>query len=101
MNQVCARRLCRQAVDRDYQHLVRLNQCDAHFKRCVEDVKRGILQAGGFPLELPAMSLPESKVKPTTMLYWKFLAMETNRCRSTGRVRRTACSLRSTTIRSE
>jgi dihydroxy-acid dehydratase len=53
------------------------NQCHAHFKQRVEDVKRGILQAGGFPAELPAISLSESKVKPTTMLYRNFLAMET------------------------
>ncbi|MDE2364971.1 MAG: dihydroxy-acid dehydratase [Hyphomicrobiales bacterium] len=54
-----------------------LNQCHAHFKDRVEDVKRGVLQAGGFPVELPAISLSESKVKPTTMLYRNFLAMET------------------------
>ena len=53
------------------------NQCHAHFKQRVEDVKRGVLQAGGFPLELPAISLSESMVKPTTMLYRNFLAMET------------------------
>jgi dihydroxy-acid dehydratase len=53
------------------------NQCHAHFKTRVEDVKRGVLQAGGFPLELPAISLSESMVKPTTMLYRNFLAMET------------------------
>ena len=53
------------------------NQCHAHFKQRVEDVKRGVLQAGGFPLELPAISLSESLVKPTTMLYRNFLAMET------------------------
>lgn len=53
------------------------NQCHAHFKTRVDDVKRGILQAGGFPLELPAISLSESMVKPTTMLYRNFLAMET------------------------
>jgi dihydroxy-acid dehydratase len=52
-------------------------QCHAHFKTRVEDVKRGVLQAGGFPVELPAISLSESKVKPTTMLYRNFLAMET------------------------
>jgi dihydroxyacid dehydratase/phosphogluconate dehydratase len=40
-------------------------------------VKRGVLQAGGFPLELPAMSLSETLVKPTTMLYRNMLAMET------------------------
>ncbi|MBN9444670.1 L-arabinonate dehydratase [Bosea sp. (in: a-proteobacteria)] len=54
-----------------------LNQCHAHFRQRAEDVKRGILQAGGFPVELPAISLSESKVKPTTMLYRNFLAMET------------------------
>ncbi len=53
------------------------NQCHTHFKQRVEDVKRGVLQAGGFPLELPAISLSESLVKPTTMLYRNFLAMET------------------------
>ena len=54
-----------------------LSQCHAHFKTRVEDVKRGVFQAGGFPVELPAMSLSEVKVKPTTMLYRNFLAMET------------------------
>jgi dihydroxy-acid dehydratase len=54
-----------------------LAQCHAHFKQRVEDVKRGVLQAGGFPVELPAISLSESSVKPTTMLYRNFLAMET------------------------
>jgi dihydroxy-acid dehydratase len=53
------------------------NQCHIHFKQRVDDVKRGIFQAGGFPLELPAISLSESMVKPTTMLYRNFLAMET------------------------
>ncbi len=54
-----------------------VNQCHTHFKQRVEDVKRGVLQAGGFPLELPAISLSEPIVKPTTMLYRNFLAMET------------------------
>ncbi|RPH41930.1 MAG: dihydroxy-acid dehydratase [Burkholderiales bacterium] len=54
-----------------------INQCHTHFKQRVEDVKRGVLQAGGFPLELPAISLSEPIVKPTTMLYRNFLAMET------------------------
>jgi dihydroxy-acid dehydratase len=52
-------------------------QCHAHFKHRVDDVKRGVLMAGGFPVELPAISLSESTVKPTTMLYRNFLAMET------------------------
>ncbi len=54
-----------------------IQPCHAHFKERVEDVKRGVLQAGGFPLELPALSLSETYVKPTTMLYRNFLAMET------------------------
>jgi len=54
-----------------------MNQCHVHFKQRVEDVKRGVLQAGGFPVELPALSLSESAVKPTTMLYRNMLAMET------------------------
>ncbi|WP_019142529.1 L-arabinonate dehydratase [Noviherbaspirillum massiliense] len=54
-----------------------INPCHAHFKQRVEDVKRGIFQAGGFPIELPAISLSENFVKPTTMMYRNFLAMET------------------------
>lgn len=54
-----------------------INQCHAHLRERVADVKRGVLQAGGFPIELPAISLSEPIVKPTTMLYRNFLAMET------------------------
>ena len=54
-----------------------INPCHTHFKQRVEDVKRGIFQAGGFPLELPAISLAEAFVRPTTMLYRNMLAMET------------------------
>jgi len=53
-----------------------INPCHAHFKSRVEDVKRGIFQAGGYPIELPAISLAENFVKPTTMLYRNLLAME-------------------------
>ena len=53
-----------------------LSPCHAHLRERAEAVKRGILMAGGFPFELPAMSLGEVMVKPTTMLYRKFLAME-------------------------
>src|SRR5215207_7473214 len=53
-----------------------LAQCHTHFPARVEDIKRGIWQAGAFPVELPALSLSESYVKPTTMLYRNFLAME-------------------------
>jgi len=50
--------------------------CHMHFKTRVDDVKRGILMAGGFPMELPALSLSESFLKPTTMLYRNLLAMD-------------------------
>src|SRR6201746_1632679 len=50
--------------------------CHMHFKTRVDDVKRGILLAGGFPMELPALSLSESFLKPTTMLYRTLLAMD-------------------------
>ncbi|WFU50432.1 L-arabinonate dehydratase [Sinorhizobium terangae] len=53
-----------------------INPCHAHLRTRAEEVKRGVWQAGGFPIELPAMSLAETYVKPTTMLYRNFLAME-------------------------
>jgi len=53
-----------------------LSPCHAHLRERAEAVKRGILLAGGYPVELPAMSLGEVMVKPTTMLYRNFLAME-------------------------
>ena len=54
-----------------------INPCHTHFKLRVEEVKRGVWQAGGFPVEMPAMSLAEPMQKPTTMMYRNFLAMET------------------------
>ena len=54
-----------------------LSPCHAHLRERAEAVKRGVLLAGGMPFELPAMSLGEVMVKPTTMLYRNFLAMET------------------------
>jgi dihydroxy-acid dehydratase len=54
-----------------------INPCHTHFKQRVEEVKRGIWQAGGFPVEMPALSLSEPFQKPTTMLYRNLLAMET------------------------
>ena len=54
-----------------------INPCHSHFKQRVEEVKRGVLQAGGLPIELPAISVAEAFVKPTTMLYRNMLAMET------------------------
>jgi dihydroxyacid dehydratase/phosphogluconate dehydratase len=54
-----------------------INFCHSHLRARAEDVKRGVLQAGGFPVELPALSLSEPFVKPSTMLYRNLLAMET------------------------
>lgn len=54
-----------------------LNSCHGHFRQRAEEVKRGVLQAGGFPVELPAISVGEAFVKPTTMLYRNLLAIET------------------------
>ncbi len=53
-----------------------LSPCHAHLRERAEAVKRGVLMAGGYPFELPAMSLGEVMVKPTTMLYRNLLAME-------------------------
>ena len=54
-----------------------INPCHSHFRQRAEEVKRGVWQAGGFPVELPALSLSENFQKPTTMLYRNLLAMET------------------------
>ena len=53
-----------------------LSPCHIHLRDRAEAVKRGVWQAGGYPVELPAMSLGEVLVKPSTMLYRNFLAME-------------------------
>jgi dihydroxy-acid dehydratase len=54
-----------------------INPCHSHLRQRAEDVKRGIWQAGGFPVEVPAFTLGETFQKPTTMLYRNLLAMET------------------------
>jgi len=54
-----------------------MNPCHSHLRERAEDVKRGVWQAGGFPVEMPAMTLGETFQKPTTMMYRNFLAMET------------------------
>ena len=54
-----------------------INMCHTHFRQRAEEVKRGVLQAGGFPLEMPVITLAEVFQKPTTMLYRNLLAMET------------------------
>lgn len=53
-----------------------LISCHAHFKQRVEEVKRGVWQAGGFPVEIPVMGLSETFMKPTSMYYRNMLAME-------------------------
>ena len=53
-----------------------LNPCNGSLRDVAEAVKRGVWEAGGFPLEFPAMSLSESLQRPTTMLYRNMLAME-------------------------
>jgi dihydroxy-acid dehydratase len=54
-----------------------INPCHTHLRTRADEVKRGVWQAGGFPLELPALSLSEMYMKPSTMLYRNLLAMET------------------------
>jgi dihydroxy-acid dehydratase len=54
-----------------------LQPCHVHFKTRVEDVKRGVLMAGGFPVELPALSVSEMFLKPTSMMFRNMLAMDT------------------------
>jgi dihydroxy-acid dehydratase len=54
-----------------------INPCHSHLRERAEDVKRGIWQAGGFPVEMPAFTLGETFQKPTTMMYRNLLAMET------------------------
>ena len=53
-----------------------MSPCHAHLRERAEDIKRGVLRAGGFPVELPVQSVGEVMVKPTTMLYRNLLAME-------------------------
>jgi dihydroxy-acid dehydratase len=54
-----------------------LATCHSHFRERVEEVKRGVWQEGGFPVELPAMAITETYMKPSPMMYRNFLAMET------------------------
>ena len=53
-----------------------LTPCNGHFRELAERVKRGILQAGGFPVEFPVMSLGETLIKPTAMLYRNLASMD-------------------------
>ena len=53
-----------------------LTPCNGHFRELAEHVKRGVWEAGGFPLEFPVMSLGETLMKPTTMLYRNLASMD-------------------------
>ncbi len=57
-----------------------LTTCNAHLRQVAEAVKRGVLAAGGFPLEFPTISLGEILMKPTTMLYRNLMAMDVEEC---------------------
>jgi len=53
-----------------------LNTCHTHFRQRADEIKRGVWQAGGFPVEIPVMSLSETFMKPSAMFYRNLLAME-------------------------
>src|ERR671933_1417661 len=53
-----------------------LTPCNAHFRDLAEAVKRGVYEAGGFPVEFPVMSLGETLIKPTAMLYRNLVSMD-------------------------
>jgi len=53
-----------------------LTPCNAHFRELAESIKRGISEAGGFPVEFPVMSLGETLIKPTAMLYRNLVSMD-------------------------
>jgi L-arabonate dehydrase len=53
-----------------------LTPCNAHFRRIADYVKRGVYEAGGFPLEFPVMSLGETLMRPTTMLFRNLVSMD-------------------------
>jgi L-arabonate dehydrase len=57
-----------------------LTNCNAHLRQVAEAVKRGVLSAGGFPMEFPTISLGEVLMKPTTMLFRNLMAMDVEEC---------------------
>jgi dihydroxy-acid dehydratase len=57
-----------------------LTPCNAHFRRIAESVKRGVWEAGGFPLEFPTISLGETLMRPTTMLFRNLMSMDVEEC---------------------
>ena len=56
------------------------NNCNAHLRTVAEAVKRGVIAAGGFPLEFPTISLGEVYMRPTSMLYRNLMAMDVEEC---------------------
>src|SRR6266568_1927103 len=57
-----------------------LVSCNLHFRALAEAVKRGVLLAGGLPLEFPTISLGENLMKPTAMLFRNLMAMDVEEC---------------------
>ena len=53
-----------------------LTPCNGHFRELAEFVKRGVYEAGGFPLEFPVMSLGETQLRPTAMLFRNLASMD-------------------------
>src|SRR5579872_7617695 len=54
--------------------------CNVHLRTVAEAVKRGVLAAGGFPLEFPTISLAEPLMRPTTMLFRNLMSMDVEEC---------------------
>lgn len=65
-----------QADHRHLQHLVGADPCNAHFRKIAEHVKKGVLEAGGFPVEFPVFSSGESNLRPTAMLTRNLASMD-------------------------
>jgi L-arabonate dehydrase len=57
-----------------------LTSCNVHLRRVAESVKRGVWEAGGFPLEFPTISLGETYMRPTTMLFRNLMSMDVEEC---------------------
>src|SRR5207247_3473438 len=57
-----------------------LNNCNSHLRQVAEAVKRGVLMAGGMPLEFPVISLGEALMKPTAMMFRNLMSMDVEEC---------------------
>ncbi len=73
---VSGRRLRWKAGHRNLQHLVGADPCNAHFRDLAERVKRGVWEAGGLPVEFPVMSLGETNLRPSAMLFRNLVSMD-------------------------